>query len=197
MAAQLETTEHVYNQNQKDSGGTPSAENQVTEDRASLELLQAEASFSQLLLNTSLLYNHSVILIKKMQQVFGHSFLAAFTIEIQPSMQDRSSAGFIRAMRLDHILDSVIDLGKNVLEEFSSSVADVFEGIQEAEEYFQQSSQGTCHVKHCLYFMCSWVTLLCVHTQRCRTVFCFGTERVSVQTAAETSIRVLAAPRLM
>ncbi|XP_028289342.1 clusterin-like protein 1 [Parambassis ranga] len=142
MAAQLEATEHVYNQNQKDSGGTPSAENQVTEDRASLELLQAEASFSQLLSNTSLLYNQSIILITKMQQVFGHSFLAAFTTEIQPSMQDGSSAGFFRAMRLDHILDSVIDLGKNVLEEFSSSVADVFEEIQEAEEYFQQSSQG-------------------------------------------------------
>ncbi|XP_070784650.1 clusterin-like protein 1 [Enoplosus armatus] len=147
MAAQLEATERVYDQNEENMGRSSSAENQVTEDEADLELLQADASFSQLLSNISLLHNQSVILVKKMQQVLGHSFLVAFTSELQPSsqsaMQGDSSAGFFRTVGLDHILDSVSDFGRNVLEEFSSTVADVFEEIQEAEEYFQQPSRGS------------------------------------------------------
>lgn len=146
MAAQLEATERVYDQNEENAGRTNSAENQVTEDEADMELLQADASFSQLLSNISLLHNQSVTLVKKMQQVFGHSFLAAFTAEVQPgplsAMQGGSSAGFFRTVGLDHIVDSVYDFGRNVLEEFSSTVVDVFEEVQEAEEYFQQSSRG-------------------------------------------------------
>ncbi|KAL7373290.1 hypothetical protein ABVT39_003098 [Epinephelus coioides] len=141
MAAQLEATEHVYEEN---VGHATSPENQVTDDGADLELLQADASFSQLLSNISLLYNQSVVLVKRMQQVFGHSFLSAFTTEAQPSplsgMQSDSSAGFFRTVALDHIFDSVSDFGRNVLKQFSSTVVDVFEEIQEAEEYFQQPS---------------------------------------------------------
>ncbi|XP_028425726.1 clusterin-like protein 1 [Perca flavescens] len=141
MAAQLEVTDLVYNQNEENVDRTNSPENQVTEDGADLDLLQADASFSQVLSNISLLYNQSIILVKRMQQVLGHSFLAAFTTEARPSplsaMQGDRSAGFFS---LDHILDSVSDFGRNVLEEFSSTMADVFEEIQEAEEYFQQSS---------------------------------------------------------
>uniref|UniRef100_A0A3B4TYD7 Clusterin n=1 Tax=Seriola dumerili TaxID=41447 RepID=A0A3B4TYD7_SERDU len=108
---------------------------------------RAEASFGQLLSNISLLYNQSLTLVKKMQQRFGHSFFAAFTAEIQPStlsgVQDDSTAGFLATAGLDHILDSVYDFGRNVLEEFSSTVTDVFEEIHEAEESFQPSSRGS------------------------------------------------------
>ncbi|XP_071341051.1 clusterin-like protein 1 isoform X2 [Trachinotus anak] len=147
MADQLEATEHVYNQNEEDTGRTSSPQNEVEEGKAELELLQAEASFSQLLSNISLLYNQSIILAKKMQQRLGHSFFAAFTAELQPSslsgIQGGSTAGFFTTADLDHILDSVYDFGRNVLEEFSSTVTDVFEEIQEAEEYFQQSGRDT------------------------------------------------------
>uniref|UniRef100_A0A7N6BUG4 Clusterin n=1 Tax=Anabas testudineus TaxID=64144 RepID=A0A7N6BUG4_ANATE len=139
MASQLEATEPFYNQNK----GNSESLNQQDEGKADLEVLQAEASFSQLQSNISLLYNQSLILVKKMQQVFGHSFLVAFTAELQPSslsaVQDGSNADLLRTV--DHILDSVSDFGKNVLEELSSTVADVFEEIQEAEDYFQQSSR--------------------------------------------------------
>ncbi|XP_078136362.1 clusterin-like protein 1 [Sander vitreus] len=144
MAAQLEAMDHVYNKNEKNVDRTNPPDNQVTEDAADLELLQADASFSQLLSNISLLYNQSIILVKRMQQVLGHSFLVAFTTEARPSplsaMQGDLSSGFFRTVDLDHILDSVSDFGRNVLEEFSSTMADVFEEIQEAEEYFQQSN---------------------------------------------------------
>uniref|UniRef100_A0A3Q1HC87 Clusterin n=1 Tax=Anabas testudineus TaxID=64144 RepID=A0A3Q1HC87_ANATE len=130
-----------YNQNK----GNSESLNQQDEGKADLEVLQAEASFSQLQSNISLLYNQSLILVKKMQQVFGHSFLVAFTAELQPSslsaVQDGSNADLLRTV--DHILDSVSDFGKNVLEELSSTVADVFEEIQEAEDYFQQSNMGS------------------------------------------------------
>lgn len=150
MAAQLDATENVYNQNEEKVGRTNSPKNQVSEDEADLELQQVDASFSQLLPNISLLYNQSVTLVKKMQQVLGHSFLAAFTAELQPSplsaMQGGSSAGFFRTVGLDHIVDSVYDFGRNVLEEFSSTISDVFEEIQEAEEYLQQGI--SCQLQH-------------------------------------------------
>lgn len=141
MAAQLDTAEHVSNQNEENRSQTDSPQNRVEEDKADLELLQAEATFSQLLSNISLLYNQSIILVKKMQQVFGPSFLAAFTTELQPS-EGGSTAGFLGTTGLDHILDSVYDFGRNMLEEFSYTVADVFEEIEEAEEYFQQANRG-------------------------------------------------------
>uniref|UniRef100_A0A3Q1F8A7 Clusterin n=1 Tax=Acanthochromis polyacanthus TaxID=80966 RepID=A0A3Q1F8A7_9TELE len=144
MATQLEASEHVYNQNQENPDRTSSAE--ITEDKSNLDLLQAETSFSQLLSNISLLYDHSVTVIQKMQQVFGRSFQASFTSELQPGLlsavQGEPSAGFLRTVGLDHIFDSVFDFGKNVAEKFSSSIADVFEEIHEAEEYLQQESPG-------------------------------------------------------
>uniref|UniRef100_A0A4W6CH59 Clusterin n=1 Tax=Lates calcarifer TaxID=8187 RepID=A0A4W6CH59_LATCA len=122
MATQLDAAEHVSNQNEENRSQTDSPQNRIEEDKADLDLL----------------YNQSIILVKKMQQVFGPSFLAAFTTELRPS-EGGSTAGFLGTTGLDHILDSVYDFGRNMLEEFSYTVADVFEEIEEAEEYFQQS----------------------------------------------------------
>ncbi|XP_068565611.1 clusterin-like protein 1 [Cebidichthys violaceus] len=146
MAAQLEAEEHVYNQNQENVGHTNSPENQLPEASVDLEVLRADASFGRLLSNTSLLYDRSTALVKRMQQVFGHSFLAAFTTEVRPSSlssMQGSSGSFFGSLGLDHVLESVSDFGRNVLEELSSTMADVFEEIQEAETYFQQPSTGT------------------------------------------------------
>ena len=124
----------------------PQLRNRLQRIKTNLELRQAEASFSQLLSNISLLYNHSIILAKRMQQEFGHSFLTSVTSEFQLSppsaMQDGSSAGFFETLGLDHIFHSAYDIGRDVLEEFSSMVTDVFGESHEAEEYFQQSDRG-------------------------------------------------------
>uniref|UniRef100_A0A672G5P7 Clusterin n=1 Tax=Salarias fasciatus TaxID=181472 RepID=A0A672G5P7_SALFA len=118
----------------------------LTEDGDDLELQQAEASFSQLQSNVSVLYNGSVALIRKTQQVSDRSFLAAFAAEPQISSHSTTQGGLraflFRSAGLDRILDSVYDFGKNVLEDFSSTVAEVYEGIQEAEESVQQSTSG-------------------------------------------------------
>ncbi|KAJ4925686.1 hypothetical protein JOQ06_018407 [Pogonophryne albipinna] len=134
IAAQLEATEHLY-KNDENMGRTDSPE---TED---LELLQTDASFSQLLSNISLLYNQSIMLVKRKEQVFGDSFLVAFTTESRPSLVSAmQSPGFFTTLGFDQILGSVSDFGKNVLEELSSTVANVFEEIKEAEVYFQEPS---------------------------------------------------------
>uniref|UniRef100_A0A8C7Y7L8 Clusterin n=1 Tax=Oryzias sinensis TaxID=183150 RepID=A0A8C7Y7L8_9TELE len=123
--------EAVYDQNQDKAAA---AENQITEDKTNLEVLQAEASFSQLLSNISILYNHSVTVVKKMQEVFGHSFLADLSSELQISSpsaaQDGSTSGFFKTFSLDHLLVSAYDFGKEVLEEFSSSMSDMIGDIQ-------------------------------------------------------------------
>uniref|UniRef100_A0A3P9J5V5 Clusterin n=1 Tax=Oryzias latipes TaxID=8090 RepID=A0A3P9J5V5_ORYLA len=123
--------EAVYDQNQDKAAA---AENQITEDKTNLEVLQAEASFSQLLSNISILYNHSVTVVKKMQEVFGHSFLADLSSELlisSPSAaQDGSTSGFFKTFSLDHLLVSAYDFGKEVLEEFSSSMSDMMGDIQ-------------------------------------------------------------------
>ncbi|XP_068438203.1 clusterin-like protein 1 [Clinocottus analis] len=146
VTAQLDATEHVYNQDEEDVARSNAPGNRLPEDGADVEFLQADASFGRLLSNTSLLYSRSAALVKRMQRALGRSFLTAFTTEVRPSplssMQGGSSAGFLRTLGLDHILQSVSDFGRNVLDELSSTVADVFEDIQEAETYFQQPSAG-------------------------------------------------------
>lgn len=144
MATKLEDAEQVHNKNQDNSGENVAAEKQVTEDKSNMELLQAEASFSDLLSNISLLYNQSIGLAKKMQPVFGHAFLETFATELQSSTLSTrgSSSGFLGSVGLEHVLHSVLDFGKSVLEGFSAPVADLFEEIKEAEEYVQQSSRG-------------------------------------------------------
>uniref|UniRef100_A0A667XXI8 Clusterin n=1 Tax=Myripristis murdjan TaxID=586833 RepID=A0A667XXI8_9TELE len=147
MATQLGAPEQ--NEENPDHFNSVLNQNQITEGAADLELLQAEASFSQLLSNISVLYNQSVVLVKRMQEVFGRSFLVAFTAELKPkplsSTQEGWRAGLFRATDLDHVFDSVYNFGRTVLEEFSSTVADVFEEIHEAEEDYQQS-RGIRHL---------------------------------------------------
>ncbi|XP_039473780.1 clusterin-like protein 1 [Oreochromis aureus] len=145
MATKLEDAEQVHNKNEENSGGSVAAENQVTEDKSNMELLQAEASFSELLSNISLLYNQSIGLAKKMQPVFGHAFLETFATELQSSTLSTrgSSSGFLGSVGLEHVLHSVLDFGKSMVGGFSAPVADLFEEIKEAEEYVQQSSRDT------------------------------------------------------
>ncbi|XP_034562861.1 clusterin-like protein 1 [Notolabrus celidotus] len=141
LAAQLEDTDHFYFQTEENVGHTNLAENpQVTEDDADLQ--QVDASFGQLLSKTGLLFNQSLTLVKKMQQVFGQSFLLAFTADLQPSplsaMHAGSSPGFFRTLGLGQIVDSVYDFGRNVMGEISSSVSDVLE-----DENSQQPNRDT------------------------------------------------------
>lgn len=49
MASQLEGTELVYNENKENQDHINSPQNQLDESEADLEVLHAEASFSQLL----------------------------------------------------------------------------------------------------------------------------------------------------
>ncbi|KAM6900559.1 LOW QUALITY PROTEIN: clusterin-like protein 1 [Xenentodon cancila] len=162
MATQLEVTEDVHDEPQGNPAGTPSAENQVTEDQMDLEVLQAEGSFSQLLTNTSLMYSHSIGVAKRMEPAFGQSFLAGLASGLQQNSlsatQSDPSGGFFKALGLDHILESAYDLGRDVLEEISSTVADVFGEIQEAETYLQQSSRGMTQQRarkeKCVYPSC-------------------------------------------
>lgn len=136
-------TEAVYVQNQDKAAA---AENQITEDKTNLEVLQAEASFSQLLSNISILYNNSVTVVKKMQEVFGHSFLADLSSELQISSpsaaQDGSTSGFFKTFSLDHLLVSAYDFGKEVLEEFSSSMSDMMGDIQGPDGFSDPPSRG-------------------------------------------------------
>uniref|UniRef100_UPI0037E8AB0C clusterin-like protein 1 n=1 Tax=Semicossyphus pulcher TaxID=241346 RepID=UPI0037E8AB0C len=146
LAAQLEDTDHnyYYYQNEENVGHANLAENhQVTADEA--ELQQVDASFSQLLSKTSLLFNQSVTVVRKMQEVFGKSFLLAFTAELHPSQLSASQAspGFLGTLGLDHVVDSVYDFGRNVMGEFRSTVGDVFEEAQEGGEYFYQQARDT------------------------------------------------------
>ncbi|KAM4605937.1 clusterin-like protein 1 [Polymixia lowei] len=140
MSSQLETPDQVYNEENPHETNLVEWQKQKAEGPVDPELFQAEASFSQLQRNVSRLYNQSVDFVKRMQPVFGHVFLVAFTTKIKPKplspTQESLSAGFFRATGLDHVFHSVYEFGRTVLEEFSSTVTDAFE---EAEEDFQPS----------------------------------------------------------
>lgn len=140
LAAQLEDTDQFYFQDELNIGYSNLAEDtQVTEDDADFQ--QVDASFSQLLSKTDLLFNQSLTLVRKMEQVLGESFLLGFIADLQPgplsNMQVGSSPGFFRTLGLGPIVDSVYHFGKNVMGEISSSVSDAFE-----DELSQQPIRG-------------------------------------------------------
>ncbi|CAJ1082512.1 clusterin-like protein 1 [Xyrichtys novacula] len=126
LAAQLEETDYFYFQDEENVGYTNLAEKpQITEDDADLQ--QEDSSFSQLLSETDFLFEQSVTLVKKMQHVFGESFLLAFTADFQPNplftMQADSIPDFLG--NLGKMVDSVYDFGRNVMGDITPSVADV------------------------------------------------------------------------
>uniref|UniRef100_A0A3B3UW55 Clusterin-like protein 1 n=1 Tax=Poecilia latipinna TaxID=48699 RepID=A0A3B3UW55_9TELE len=117
-ASQLEATE--LNSDKLKSG---SAESQIKEDETDVELLQADAAFTQLLSDMSDLYNHSIGLMKSLQHVLGPSLLEAFTSELQSgstsASPDESDGGFLRSWGLDRVFYSAFEFGKDVLEELT------------------------------------------------------------------------------
>ncbi|KAM9712346.1 clusterin-like protein 1 [Menidia menidia] len=145
MATQLEGTEHVYNPNQEDLDKPPSADNRVVEEEIDLELSQAESAFGQLLSEIGLLYDHTILLAGRVPRVFGRSFLASLTSDLQLSSpsaaRDGSDAGFFKSLGLDHIVHSAYGFGKEVLEEFGSMVTGVFGETHGAQEHFQPSGR--------------------------------------------------------
>ncbi|XP_077952100.1 clusterin-like protein 1 isoform X2 [Gasterosteus aculeatus] len=139
MAARLEAPERVYNRNEENAGRAD-----APDDGGDPELLQADASFGRLLSAAGLLYNQSAALVQRRQQALGGSFLEAFSAEVRPGSPSsmRGGGGFFGALGLDHVLESVSDFGRNVLEGLSSKVADVFGERQEEETDFRQPDAG-------------------------------------------------------
>uniref|UniRef100_A0A3Q2PDU5 Clusterin n=1 Tax=Fundulus heteroclitus TaxID=8078 RepID=A0A3Q2PDU5_FUNHE len=92
----------------------------------SFSLLQAEASFAQMLSNISDLYDDSMALAKRMHHVLGPSFF-----ELQPSSLSapQDGSGFFKSLGLDHMFHSAIAFGRDVMEEFT-------------DEYFHHSNRG-------------------------------------------------------
>ncbi|XP_054893907.1 clusterin-like protein 1 isoform X2 [Poeciliopsis prolifica] len=139
MASQVDATE--LNSDKLQSG---SAESQIKKDETDMELLQADAAFTQLLSNISDLYNQSISLMKNLQHVLGPSLLEALTSELQSgsiSALPNESDSLLKSWGLDRIFYSAFAFGKDVLEELSSTVEDVFEEIQEADKYFHHSNR--------------------------------------------------------
>ncbi|XP_023182511.1 clusterin-like protein 1 isoform X1 [Xiphophorus maculatus] len=128
MASQVEAT--GMNSDKLKSGSA-----EIKEDETDVELLQADAAFTQLLSNISDLYNHSISLMTSLQHVLGPSLLEA------SASPDESDDSLLKSWGLDHILYSAFAFGKDVLQELSSTVEDVFEEIQEADEYFHHSNR--------------------------------------------------------
>jgi len=80
MATGLEATEDVYNQNEEPHAPrTASPENHLPEDDADLEFLQADASFSQRLSDTGLLYNRSTVMVKRSQPVLLWAWITSLS----------------------------------------------------------------------------------------------------------------------
>ncbi|XP_046879863.1 clusterin-like protein 1 [Hypomesus transpacificus] len=144
MSAQLETQDEVYNQNQDpDQSQKPESQTQ-TPDGMEQELVQVDASFRQLKSRVGVLYNTSVELVNRMHQEFGHTFHVAFTTDLKPRLltptEETPSLGFLRGMGLEHILDSVYDFGKTMLEEFSYAMTDTLDEVKETQ---QQRAPGS------------------------------------------------------
>ncbi|MGH0152342.1 UNVERIFIED_CONTAM: hypothetical protein FKN15_022207 [Acipenser sinensis] len=115
----------------------------VNQDPESVDVkvVQIEDHFNKMISEVSNLFNQSMELFHKMHEEFDQSFQAAFTSELHtagPSLRahshsnHNSSPGFLESLGLGDVLESFVDFGRRIFEEFSSVITEEFHGLQES-----------------------------------------------------------------
>ncbi|RXM37216.1 Clusterin-like protein 1 [Acipenser ruthenus] len=115
----------------------------VNQDPESVDVkvVQIEDHFNKMISEVSNLFNQSMELFHKMHEEFDQSFQAAFTSELHTAglnlrahshSNHNSSPGFLESLGLGDVLESFVDFGRRIFEEFSSVITEEFRGLQES-----------------------------------------------------------------
>ncbi|XP_058871109.1 clusterin-like protein 1 isoform X1 [Acipenser ruthenus] len=124
----------------------------VNQDPESVDVkvVQIEDYFNKMISEVSNLFNQSMELFHKMHEEFDQSFQAAFTSELHTAglnlrahshSNHNSSPGFLESLGLGDVLESFVDFGRRIFEEFSSVITEEFRGLQESMSGMSEKKQ--------------------------------------------------------
>ncbi|KAK2895842.1 clusterin-like protein 1 [Channa argus] len=113
--------------------------NQDSED-TDREVVRIEDSFNQLLSKVGKLVDSSSALVSRMRSRVDRALQRAFLKDTDVPMEETTSdpyypgrdSGFLQGVGLEEVLDSFLDFGKSVVEEFGAVVTQVLDGLHEA-----------------------------------------------------------------
>ncbi|MBN3307364.1 CLUL1 protein, partial [Amia calva] len=122
-----------------------------TSESFDIEVVQIENSFNQLLSEVGSLYAQSMALFDKMREKFDQAFQAMFTSDPQakgliekplsPAPQTYDS-GFLDGLGLEDVLESFLDFGRTVFDDFSSVITEVFDDLHKNTEDGSEKEKG-------------------------------------------------------
>lgn len=105
-------------------------------------IARIEDSFNQLVRRIGMLVDRSVALVSKMSSRLDKGLLTAFLNNTDIQMEESTSdpyypgrdSGFLQGVGLEEVMDSFLDFGKSVVEEFGAVVTQVFDDLHEVVE---------------------------------------------------------------
>lgn len=105
-------------------------------------IARIEDSFNQLVRRIGMLVDRSVTLVSKMSSRLDKGLLTAFLNNTDIQMEESTSdpyypgrdSGFLQGVGLEEVMDSFLDFGKSVVEEFGAVVTQVFDDLHEVVE---------------------------------------------------------------
>lgn len=106
------------------------------------EVARIENSFNHLINTVGMLVDRSVALVSRMSNRFDKALQRAFLNNTDLLMEETTTdtyypardSGFLQGVGLEEVMDSFLDFGKSVVEEFGAVVTQVFDDLHEAVE---------------------------------------------------------------
>lgn len=113
------------------------------------EIVRIEDSFNRLISKVGMMVNRSVALVSgmsnRLDKALQRAFLNNTDILIEETTSDPNypgrDSGFLQGVGLEEVMDSFLDFGKSVVEEFGAVVTQVFDDLHEAVE--EERKKGT------------------------------------------------------
>ncbi|XP_026229782.1 clusterin-like protein 1 [Anabas testudineus] len=120
------------------------------------EVSRIEDSFNHLMSKVGTLVNRSVALVSRMRNRLDKALQGAFLNNTDLLMEETTpdpyyparDSGFLQGVGLEEVMDSFLDFGKSVVEEFEAVVTQVFDGLHEAVE--EETKKGRKSFPHFL-----------------------------------------------
>lgn len=125
---------------------SPTLEAQTQYETSDVEVVRIEDSFSRLATKVGTLFSRSVTLVSRIHDRLDAALQRAFAPptpgkeeELRPTaipdlLSPARDSAFLRGVGLEEVLDSFLDFGRSVVEEFGAVVTQVFDDGNEAEE---------------------------------------------------------------
>lgn len=118
-------------------------------DNTDTEVARIENSFNHLISTVGMLVDRSFALVSGMRNRLDKALQRAFLNNTDLLMEETTpdpyyparDSGFLQGVGLEEVMDSFLDFGKSVVEEFGAVVTQVFDDLHEAVE--EETKKGT------------------------------------------------------